>query len=94
MAWQQKFMARPSMDPQQNQMQSMFKLMPIFFGWLLYNVPSGLVLYWTTSTTVGVIEQIIIRRHLKTLEDRGEAPAQLAVKGQGTKKKFKPRGTK
>ncbi len=95
MVWQQKFMPRPSADPQQNQMQSMFKLMPIFFGWLLYNVPSGLVLYWTTSTTFGVLEQIVIRRHLKALEKRGEAPAGLAVKGQGPKKKkFKPKGTK
>jgi len=95
MIWQQKFTPRPSADPQQGQMQSMFKFMPIFFGWLLYNVPSGLVLYWTTSTIFGVLEQIIIRRHLKALEQRGEAPAGLAVKGQGPqKRKFKPKGTK
>ncbi len=47
MAKQQKFMA-------------MF--FPIFFGFILYNFPSGLVLYWFTNSTLMVIEHMSMRR--------------------------------
>jgi len=47
MAKQQKFMA-------------MF--FPIFFGFILYSFPSGLVLYWLTNSILMMSEQMLIRR--------------------------------
>ncbi len=97
MVFQQKLFAQPAVDQQQSQMQMMTKFMPIIFGFFFYSMPSGLVLYWTTSTTYGVAEQVLIRRHLKALEERGEALKAFAppTSKEGPKKrKFKPRGTK
>ncbi len=50
MAKQQKFMA-------------MF--FPIFFGFILYSFPSGLVLYWLTNSILMMGEQMLIRRQTK-----------------------------
>ncbi len=50
MAKQQKFMA-------------MF--FPIFFGFILYSFPSGLVLYWLTNSSLMMAEQMLIRRRMK-----------------------------
>lgn len=59
-------------DPQQAQSQkiSMY-FMVFFFAFIFYSVPSGLVLYFLTSSIIGVLESYIIRKSL--------APAQVAV---------------
>lgn len=43
-----------SADPQQ---QKMMMFMPIIFTFILYNLPSGLVLYWTLSNLLSIIQQ-------------------------------------
>lgn len=55
---QQKMMAAPSTDPQQQAMsQSMELMMPIMFGWITINLASGLGLYFVATNVVGIIQQ-------------------------------------
>ncbi|MDM7917471.1 MAG: membrane protein insertase YidC [Candidatus Eisenbacteria bacterium] len=56
MVWQQKI--TPS-DPRQ---ASLGYIMPIFFTFLFYSTPSGLVLYWTVNNLMTVLQQIWMNR--------------------------------
>lgn len=42
---------------QREQQKVMLVVMPIMFGFIFYNMPSGLVLYWVTNTVLTIIEQ-------------------------------------
>jgi YidC/Oxa1 family membrane protein insertase len=54
--YQQKQMQRAS--PSQNQQQQMLaRIMPVFFGFIGINFPAGLVVYWTTTNIVQVVQQ-------------------------------------
>lgn len=58
---QQKLTQSPSMDPKQAAQQKTMTLMfPIFFGFLSLIFPVGLVLYWVTSNTIGIVMQYFI----------------------------------
>ncbi len=48
-----------TVDPQQ---QKMMMFMPIIFMFMLYSLPSGLVLYWTLSNVLTIIQQKYIAR--------------------------------
>ncbi len=50
-------------DPQMRAQQRMFLFMPIMFGFLLYSMPSGLILYWLTSTALSIGEQFLIKKY-------------------------------
>ena len=58
----------PSSTPEQKQQQQMMAIMmPLFFGFILYNMPSGFVLYLMTSTTLMAIEHVALRKaHVDT----------------------------
>ena len=60
----QKLMTPPSSNPQADTQRQVMKFMPLFLILILYQMPSGLTLYITTSTTVGMIEHWLIRRRL------------------------------
>jgi YidC/Oxa1 family membrane protein insertase len=51
----------PSGDGQAAMQQNMMKFMPMIFGVICYNFPSGLVLYWMMSTLFSALEQLYIR---------------------------------
>jgi YidC/Oxa1 family membrane protein insertase len=54
--YQQKQMQRAS--PGQNQQQQMLaRIMPAFFGFIGFTFPAGLVVYWTTTNVVQIIQQ-------------------------------------
>jgi len=55
-------------DPQAKMQQKMMQMMPLIFPFILYSFPSGLTLYWTTSTLISIGEQILIRRSVKKLD--------------------------
>ena len=59
----QSFTQPKSPDPQARQQQKMFLFMPLVFGIMFYSVPSGLTLYWFTSTLLGIVEQILIKKY-------------------------------
>lgn len=50
---------------QQQQQKIMLIFFPIFFGFMFYNFPSGLVLYWLTNTVLMIIEHSHMRKALK-----------------------------
>jgi YidC/Oxa1 family membrane protein insertase len=58
--WYQKLMpTQPGSSPEQ---QTIMNIMPIFFGFICYNMPSGLTLYWTLQNLFSIIQQVFINR--------------------------------
>jgi YidC/Oxa1 family membrane protein insertase len=52
-------------DQQSNtQMKMMLYVMPVFFFFILYNVPSGLLLYWIFSNVLTMVQQVAINKYL------------------------------
>ena len=49
-------------DPRAQQQQNMMKWMTIIFAVMFYHVASGLLLYWTASSALGMLEQWLVRR--------------------------------
>jgi YidC/Oxa1 family membrane protein insertase len=62
-----KLMQSPSQGSQGN-MKLMTYAMPIVFFFILYDAPSGLILYWTITNLLTVVQQYVIKkiRHRKT----------------------------
>jgi YidC/Oxa1 family membrane protein insertase len=93
---QQKLMpsSAPSSNPQAAQQQKMMLwMMPIMMLMFLYRAPSGLNLYIMASTTAGVVEQYIIKKHIQekqALEEAGLVPTTSKMGGKFKKKKPKP----
>jgi YidC/Oxa1 family membrane protein insertase len=79
MRYQMKLAPVPT-DPQQRQTQMITQYMVLIFPVFLYNAPSGLNLYICASTLGGLIDTWLVRRHLKTLEDRGIIQPRLIKK--------------
>jgi YidC/Oxa1 family membrane protein insertase len=93
---QQKLMpkqASAATNPQVAQQQKMMMIMmPLLFPLMLYKAPSGVNLYIMASTFAGVIEQHVIRKHIREKED-DESKGLVAVtsKTGGKVKKKKPK---
>jgi len=51
-------------DEQANQQKMMMFMFPLFFGFLFYKMPSGLVLYWLTNTILMTSEQFMMNRRM------------------------------
>lgn len=93
---QQRIMpsSAPSTNPQAAQQQKMMLwMMPVMMLVFLYRAPSGLNLYIMASTTAGVVEQYVIRKHIREKEALEEAvlvPTTSKLGGKLKKKKPKP----
>jgi YidC/Oxa1 family membrane protein insertase len=87
---QQFTMPKPA-DPQQAQTQKMMMFMPVLMLVWFYSLPSGLTLYWLTSTTSGIIEQRIIKLQIKRMEARGTFAPEEAETERSSRQKFKRR---
>lgn len=62
--WQMWRAPKPA-DPQMAQQQKMMMfIMPVMFGFMFYQMPAGITLYWFTSTAFSIGEQAWIRRIL------------------------------
>lgn len=59
--FQQRGMPTPT-DEQAARMQKMMMWMPVFMGVFLYNYAAGLSLYMITTSTLGIIEQRVIKK--------------------------------
>ena len=81
-------------SPQMAQQQKMMRIMfPLMFPLMLYKLASGVNLYIMTSTFAGVIEQYVIRKHIRKKEDqesKGLVAATSKTGGKIKKKKPKP----
>jgi YidC/Oxa1 family membrane protein insertase len=94
---QQKLMpkqAAAATNPQVAQQQKMMMIMmPLLFPLMLYKAPSGVNLYIMASTFAGVVEQHVIRKHIREKEEResiGLVAATSKTGGKVKKKKPKP----
>jgi len=94
---QQKMMpkqAAAATNPQVAQQQKMMMIMmPLLFPLMLYKAPSGVNLYIMASTFAGVIEQYVIRKHIREKEEddsRGLVSVTSKTGGKVKKKKPKP----
>jgi YidC/Oxa1 family membrane protein insertase len=93
---QQKLMpaqAQGAATPEAAQQQKIMSLMmTVLFPLMLYRAPSGLNLYIMSSTFAGVIEQYVIRKHIRKKEE-AESQGLVAVtsKTGGKVKKKKPK---
>jgi YidC/Oxa1 family membrane protein insertase len=86
---QQFTMPKPA-DPQQAQTQKMMMFMPVLMCVMFYTFPSGLTLYWLTSTTLGIVEQRIVKLQIKRMEAGGAfAPEEEETEKGGRQQKFK-----
>jgi YidC/Oxa1 family membrane protein insertase len=81
----------PATTPEQKQQQQMMQWMTLLFPVFLYNGPAGLNLYILTSTTIGIIESKIIRRHIKERE-QAEAKGVVIVDARRDDDDLPPRG--
>jgi YidC/Oxa1 family membrane protein insertase len=77
--YMQQLMTPPSTDPQQAQMQSMMKFMPIMFGYFSLIVPSGLTLYWFTSNILGVAQHYFTKTQFDQAPVKAGAPLSSPV---------------
>ena len=57
---QQKLFTPPAVDDQQKMMQKMMGFMMIFMGIMFFKVPSGLCLYFITSSLWGILERKLL----------------------------------
>jgi YidC/Oxa1 family membrane protein insertase len=58
-----------TVDPAQRRM---FMIMPLVFGWIFKEFPSGLVLYWLVQNILTIVQQLIMNRYWK------DHPAELS----------------
>ena len=67
-----KFTQPPSAAPQQGgaQMKLMTYALPIVFLFILYDMPSGLVLYWTVQNVLSTLQQMYINRLRKKKDEQ------------------------
>ena len=62
------------------QMKLMTYAMPIVFLFILYDMPSGLVLYWTVQNLLSIVQQLYMNRRRKLKEAQAADAAVVKVK--------------
>jgi YidC/Oxa1 family membrane protein insertase len=73
-----------NMTPEQEQQRKMMKWMSLLFPVMLYGRASGLSLYILTSTSIGIIENKIIRDHIKQ-RDEAEKAGRIIIDASPTR---------
>ena len=69
-----------------NSQRIIFKLMPVIFLFGCYNLPSGLILYWTVQNLLTIIQQYAVSRK--------QGAQLIAVSAKNTKKDFREGNSK
>ena len=72
----QFFTPSPGMD--QSQQRMMAFMMPVIFGYMMWNIGSGVALYWAGSNLLGVATQLVMNRTSMGLEMRAIAAKRAA----------------
>jgi len=57
------------------QMKMMMYGMPLFFFFIFYNAPAGLLLYWTVSNFMQLIQQVVINKLMKNAKAESKKSA-------------------
>jgi YidC/Oxa1 family membrane protein insertase len=71
-------------DPNQ---KMMIYFMPPFMLVLFNNFPAGLVLYWTFSNALGILQQYMLEKGLKSKQSSQQAPVLLETRKTGRRNK-------
>ena len=72
------------------QMKMMLYVMPLVFFFVLYNVPSGLLIYWIFSNLLTLVQQLIINKYIikkKAAQAPPEPEPKIVPPGKKKKKK-------
>lgn len=68
MTWLQQKVSGATSNPQ---MSTMNVVMPIFMVFICLSLPGGVLIYWGTSTLVGIVQQVFVTRKTKLeMEDK------------------------
>jgi len=94
------FMQQPATAPgqSQSQMKLMMYGMPVFLFFVLYHVPSGLLVYWIASNLLAIGQQLVIKRMMHKhqaeiiAETRSGGPKLVTPKGGKNGKTGKLKG--
>jgi YidC/Oxa1 family membrane protein insertase len=70
----QQAMTPSTVDPVQ---KKIFMAMPLLWGFMLKNMPAGLVLYWLFSNVLTILQQMLINRIGKDDDGKAGKPAKL-----------------
>jgi YidC/Oxa1 family membrane protein insertase len=75
-----------------SQMKMMLYVMPVMFFFILYNVPSGLLIYWIFSNILTMVQQIIINKYTRAKRAQEEQsvviqPAKTVIAPKKKKKR-------
>ncbi|MDR2304399.1 MAG: membrane protein insertase YidC [Treponema sp.] len=73
------------------QMKMMLYAMPIIFFFILYDVPSGLLIYWIMSNLLTLVQQVAINRYIAAKKAAAAAEAPPAPQPKIVPKKRKKR---
>jgi YidC/Oxa1 family membrane protein insertase len=65
--------------PTDKNMALMTYFMPAIFFFVLYNMPSGLVLYWTAQNVLGIVQQLFYNRQRRKKQEQLAGGAEVAV---------------
>lgn len=76
----------PSDASQKGTMFVMTWAMPIFFFFILYNAPSGLLLYWTTQNALSIVQQIYTNKRVASGALTLEKPKKEKVEPEAVRK--------
>ena len=68
---QMKLFTPPATTPDQEMSQKMMKVMMVFMSFMFYKVPSGLGLYFITSSTWAICERIFLPKMIKVAKPVG-----------------------
>ena len=68
-----KFTQMPQTGQSASQMKLMMYGMPIMFFFILYNVPSGLLVYWIAQNVLTIAQQVIINDYIKVHKAKAAA---------------------
>jgi YidC/Oxa1 family membrane protein insertase len=80
--YQQRMTPTTSVDPNQ---QKMMLFMPLIFGFMFYNLPAGVVLYYLTSNLVGIAQQLFFNKTVTAADLPQPQPVAAGKKRNGKK---------
>jgi YidC/Oxa1 family membrane protein insertase len=92
MVLQMKLQPKPQDKQQQASQRMMMFMFPVLFGFMFYTLPSGLTLYFFTSTLIGLIEHRMLKKKREAEEAAAAAgpPPDPDAGGTDRKKARKP----
>ncbi|MDB5353527.1 MAG: rane protein insertase, YidC/Oxa1 family, C-terminal domain protein [Planctomycetota bacterium] len=86
---QMKLFSPPATTPDQEMTQKMMKIMMIFMSFMFYKVPSGLGIYFITSSTWAICERLLLPKMIK---NKPIAPQEELGDGKGGRNRPGPNG--